>query len=44
MNSYLKITSALAISLYAASGFALTSDEVKAEKKSIEATYKSAMA
>ena len=44
MNTYLKITSALAISLYTASGFALTSDEVKTENKAIEATYKSAMA
>ena len=44
MHTYLKITSALAISMFAASGFALTSGEIKAEKNSIDAQYKSAMA
>ncbi|QNN57581.1 hypothetical protein H9K76_01380 [Diaphorobacter ruginosibacter] len=44
MNISMKITSAVAASLFSLSGFALTGDEVKAEKNNIDAQYKSAMA
>ncbi len=44
MNHYLKITSALTISMFAASAFALSSDEMKSAKQTIEAQYKSAIA
>ncbi|QIL79904.1 hypothetical protein G7047_08285 [Diaphorobacter sp. HDW4A] len=44
MKTYLKITSTLTISMFAVSGFALTNDEVKSEKKNIETQYKSALA
>lgn len=44
MRNSLKITSALALSIFCISGFALSNDEVKSARQTIDAQYKAAMA
>lgn len=44
MKTSIKLLSVLTLSIFSVSGFALTSDQVKAEKNSIDSQYKSAMA